>query len=369
MLKAAFVLPFTAALLGAAPAAPPVYFVASDLPASCAVLGQHPSAQIFGNRLDLGAGGQYVAFLNARAGVPCALEQSEKRLSVFTGNNPSRWQVHMPISRRIRFHSVYDGIDLVYHGNGSRLEYDFEIAPGAAGSQIRLGFAPGSDLKISERGDLVVSRGGQTFLQRRPEASQGNRIIAARYVIDRARRQVRIALGRYDRSRPLTIDPVLVWQTRTSSGSNLETIATDAGGNLWILSDSPDHSLSFTKTFGPGGSIRDIFIMKIDPTGANVLYAVVIGGSNVDIANAVAIDADGNAFITGATWSNDFPITGQAFQQTQPSVSGGSAFVVKLSPQGDSLVYSTYLGGSGNAIAVDNADNAIVTGTVAPTFL
>ena len=299
------------------------------------------------------------------------LSSPKSRLSVFTGRDPAKWHTRLPIARRIRFRSVYPGIDLVYHGSGSRLEYDFEVAPGAAVSRIQLGFAPSAVLKISAAGDLSVSANGSTLIQHRPRVQQGNREIPANYMIDRTGNHVRIELGPYDHSQPLTIDPVLAWEAAVNGGgTSASAVAADRAGNMWILTDFPPTSPSYSKTFGAGGASRDLVLLKVDPTGSNLLYAVRIGGSGNDFGNALAIGSDGSAYITGSTGSADFPVTANAFQATLPSVNGGAAYVVKLDPKGDSLIYSTYLGGSaganGTAIAVDQTGNAFVSGTVTP---
>jgi hypothetical protein len=298
------------------------------------------STHVTSNALEL-PDGQRIDFLNAQSGVTCTPEQTESRLSVFTGQDPSKWHSHLPLSRRVRFHSIYPGIDLVYHGSGSDLEYDFEVAPQADASRIRLGFGRNVALKLSPGGDLMVTANGSTLIHHRPRVYQGDREIAAAYAIDRNSAQVRIVLGQYDRSRRLIIDPVLAWQASFNrGGSSVNSVAVDPGGNMWLLSDFPGQKTGFTSTFGTIGGSRDALIFKVDPTGAKLLYAVLLGGAGNDSANGLAIGNDGSAYIVGATTSPDFPVTSQAFQTSLPSISG-AAFVAKLSPQGDSLVYST----------------------------
>lgn len=351
----------------------PVYFVPADSESSsCAVLGQQGALHISSDRLSLGSGGQQIDFLKAQSAVSCTVEGAENRLSVFTGNDPSKWRSHLPISKRIRFQSVYPGIDIVYYGNGPRLEYDFEMAAGASASRIRLGFAKNAELEILSTGDLRVAVNGSVLIQHRPIARQGERRVDAHYVIDKSLNQARIELGAYDHSRPLTIDPVLAWEASADGdGTGANAVAADSAGNMWILTDYPGTNLTYTKTFGPGGGGRDLLLLKVDPTGNQLLYAVLIGGTGGDLGNGVAVDGEGNAYLTGYTGSTDFPVTANVFETTIPG--NGAAYAVKLSPQGDSLVYSTYLGGasggSGTAIAVDADGNAFIAGSAgSPDF-
>ena len=366
--KAAIIVCFGSSLVPAAAPTAPVYFIPADTESSgCSVLGQQGALHISSDRLDFGAGSQQIDFPRANRGVSCTIEGAENRLSVFTGRDPWKWRSHLPISKRIRFRSVYPGIDIVYYGNGSRLEYDFEIASRASASRIRLGFAKTAELEISSTGDLRVTVNSSILIQHRPIARQGDRRVNAKYVIDKSRNQARIEVGPYDHSRPLTIDPVLAWETSANRGGlAANAVAADAAGNFWILADYPGSNLTYTKTFGPGGAKRELLLLKVDPTGTQLLYAVLLGGSGGDYGRAVAMDKEGNAYLTGYTDSTDFPVTEDAFETTSLGTNG-EAFVVKLSPKGDSLVYSTYLGGAGGAngaaIAVDSSGNAYVAGS------
>jgi uncharacterized protein (TIGR03437 family) len=372
ILKYFAILPVSCALCYGAREKLPVYFIAGDTAASgCQVLNTPGAPHITSNSLEF-PDGQRIDFLNARSGVACTAEEAENRLSVFTGHDPSKWRAHLPLALRVRFRSVYPGVDLVYYGNGPQLEYDFEVAPGADTSRIRLGFGKRAGLKLSPGGDLLVTANGSTLIHHRPRVYQGAHEIAATYAIDKSGTQARIGLGNYDRSQPLIIDPVLGWQASFDRGAgSVNTVAADPGGNMWILSDFPGSGTGFTSTFGHGGGSRDAMLFKVDPTGSTLLYAVLLGGAGQEFANGVAIGNDGSAYIAGSTNSPDFPVTSQAFQTSLPSTSGGAAFVTKLSPQGDSLVYSTFLGGSGGAsataIAVDGDGNAFVAGTPVST--
>ena len=148
-------------------------------------------------------------------------------------------------------------------------------------------------------------------------------------------------------------------------------IAVDAAGNAYVT--GPTSSTNFPTTAGAfqatfGGSF-DVFVTKLNPTGTGLVYSTYLGGSGSDQGFGIALDAAGNAYITGFTLSTNFPTTVGAFQTTF----GGSfdAFVSKLNPTGSTLLYSTYLGGgsndAGDRIAVDAAGSAYVTGYTTST--
>jgi PKD repeat protein len=113
-----------------------------------------------------------------------------------------------------------------------------------------------------------------------------------------------------------------------------------------------------------GGTSGDVFVVKLGPEGDSVLYVAVIGGQEYDVGHAIAVDQNGNAYVTGETFSEGFPVTDAAFDRSYNGV--GDAFVLKLSQSGDSLAYSTFLGGrhddAGYGIAVDGNGQAHVTG-------
>ncbi|HEY3840467.1 MAG TPA: SBBP repeat-containing protein [Bryobacteraceae bacterium] len=314
-----------------------------------------------------------IEFINANSAAPSLTQKTASELNVFVGNEPARWRTHLPLQQRVQYRAIYRGIDVVYHGEAQQLEYDFEVAPGADASQILLGFPRGARLDVNAVGDLAISTGGSTVLQHLPRAYQGSRMVAAHYAIDRRHRQVRIVLGRYDRTRGLTIDPVLAYGALAAGAG--QAIAADAEGNAYILGNAPAVAPGSPAFFVSGSGGYHLLLLKVDPTGAQLLYAVILGGTASEFPGGVAVDRDGAAYLTGDTRSVDFPVTSQAFQSSLPCVGSedlgpNSAFVTKISADGSSIVYSTYLGGSGysqgNAIAVDEHGNAFVAGFTSP---
>ena len=260
------------------------------------------------------------------------------------------------------------------------LEYDFIIAPGADPRVIRLGFEGAEQLSLDEDGNLSVSVPGGTILQSAPliyqETVEGTRTtIPGRYVVDGAH-EVHFDVAPYDASRPLIIDPVLVFSTFLGgsdsfggSGDTGTDIAVDTAGNSYVTGRtvSPDFPTS-VGAFQPERAIGspEVFVTKVNAAGDALVYSTYLGGSSGEFGLAIAVDAAGNAFVAGLTGSADFPTK----NPIQDLFGGGlfkfDAFVAKLDSTGSALVYSTFLGGSalefGHDIAVDAAGNAYVTG-------
>ncbi|MGH8092193.1 MAG: SBBP repeat-containing protein [Chthoniobacterales bacterium] len=146
-----------------------------------------------------------------------------------------------------------------------------------------------------------------------------------------------------------------------------DAIALDPSGNAYVTgltasSDFPTTAGAFQTTYG---GVQDAFVTKLNPTGSGLVYSTYLGGSSADYCYGIAVGTSGNAYVTGDTFSSDFPTTAGAFQTTY----GGDedTFVTELNPTGTGLIYSTYLGGSSGdvvfGIAVDTSGNAYVTGS------
>jgi beta-propeller repeat-containing protein len=219
----------------------------------------------------------------------------------------SQWRRNVTSYAQVRCGSVYPGIDLIYYGNQQQLEYDFVVSPGADPNAINLAFDGVDRMEVGAEGDLILHTDGYELRQRRPvtyqEMNGRRQEIANRYVL-RGGRQVGFELAAYDPARPLVIDPVLG-------------------------------------------------------------YSTYLGGTGADFAQAVAVDAAGNGYITGYTYSLDFP-TASPLQPTPGGSVTPDVFVTKLNANGSALIYSTYLGGAnsefGFDIAVDQEGGAYLTG-------
>ncbi len=309
------------------------------------------------------------------------------RVNYLIGNDPKRWRTGIPTYGKVKYASVYPGVDLLYYGNQQQLEYDFVLAPGADPGQIRMGFtlAQGdhgvSPLRISDGGELLLDVGGGEIRMRRPFVYQEigglRREVSGGYVLDVKKQTVGFQVAAYDRRLPLVIDPILSYATYLGGTGDdyAQDIDVDAAGYIYVTGYT--RSMDFpTASAMQGVSMGgfDLFIVKLDPTGSSLVYATYLGGKGDDIANGMAVDGVGATYITGYTVSANFPTV----SPIQGVLNGGfDVFVAKLNPSGSALVYSTYLGGADNdagyGITVDGSGNAYVTGDTGslnfPVFL
>jgi hypothetical protein len=254
------------------------------------------------------------------------------------------------------------------------------IAPGADPKAIRLAFQGARKISLSSAGDLVLdTKEGKIQLKQLRVYQKVNgeeKKIAARYVL-KGKRRVAFEVAEYDRRQPLVIDPVLSYSTYLG-GSGREDgahITVDSSGNAYVVGDSfdtnfPTTSGAFQTTFG--GGYTNAFVTKLNSTGSALVYSTYLGGNSFDGGYSIAVDASGNAYVTGWTSSTNFPTTPGAFQTTYGGGDfNGDAFVTKLNPTGSALVYSTYLGGNsndvGHDIAVDASGNAYIAGFTSST--
>jgi PKD repeat protein len=303
-------------------------------------------------------------------------------VNVFRGNIPAHWHTGIPTFTAVRYHNLYPGIDAVFRSTAAGLEYEFEIVPGADPSVIRLAVR-GAEAHINAAGDLLVEGSGGQIIHRRPLAFQPTPGGAQPVVASFRRlggREFGFDLSRYDHAKSLTIDPTVAFSTYFGGTSSDwgGGVALDRAGNIYVVgtttsSDLPTVGESQGKT-GPTDS--DVFVAKLDPSGAHLLYSTYLGGSSDDGTSLfqgsfgacgpqIVVTADGSVVLTGWTASTDFPTTPGAFQHGH---GGGpaNAFVTKLDPSGSHLTYSTYLSGSGgsvgNALALAPDGGAYVVG-------
>jgi hypothetical protein len=243
------------------------------------------------------------------------------KVNYFIGNDPKKWHTEVPTYAKVRYANVYPGVDLVFYGSDRRLEYDFIVAPGANPAAIALNVQGARRMRVNSRGDVMVGvPGGEVELQK-PVIYQivkgERREIAGGYHIS-ADQKLTFSVPKYDRNEPLVLDPVLN-------------------------------------------------------------YSTYVGGSGSDFATGIALDSTGNAYITGVSYSTDFPTTPNGLSQQPLAANAGmgavAAFVAKLNPAGTTLLYSSYIAGStpgetAFGIAVNPAGNAVyVTGqTFSPDF-
>ncbi len=300
-------------------------------------------------------------------------EELPGKINYLIGQDPTKWRTGVATYAKVRYEQVYPGIDLVYYGNQRQLEYDFVVGPGGDPAHIRMKLAGAQKMSLDAQGQLVVQTARGRVRWKQPEIYQEvdgqHRSVEGRYVL-RAGHELGFAVAAYDTARPLIIDPVLVYSTYLGGSASDEDggIAVDSSGNAYIAgctqsTDFPTTAGAFQTTFG---GLEDIFVTELNPTGSGIVYSTFIGGSEGDEGKAIAVDTSGNAYVTGYTFSDDFPTTPGAFQPTTPSFHSLHAFVTALDPIGAGL-YSTYLGGDyidyAQGIAVDTSSHAYVIGT------
>jgi hypothetical protein len=315
------------------------------------------------------------------------------------GKDPTWWRRDVPTFSELRYAGLWFGIDLSYEGTMRALKGTYTVAPGADPSRIAWRYEGADSVSLDAvSGSLVVTAGGRTLTEQAPIAWQedGERRVpvAAAFALS-GTGEASFALGAYDPARPLVIDPYLVYATLIG-GSDVDEgrdIALDAAGNVYITGHT--HSDDFPGAGPPqatyGGpatsaNLGDAFIAKLNPAGDALLYMTYLGGSLSDAADAIAVDPDGNAYVTGYTVSEDFP-TVNPFQASRGAQNCGSppcsdAFVAKLNAAGNALVFSTYLGGDKEenvsltdfgtraitiGVAIDATRNVYVTGTTVST--
>ncbi len=303
------------------------------------------------------------------------------------GRDSSKWHRRIPTYARVRYRSIYPGIDLVYHGTQGRLEYDLVVAPDADPHRIRFAIEGGARPELNRAGDLVIGDRESRVTLRKPviyqETLAGRRTIDGGFrMIDKS--TVGFEVAAYDHRRPLVIDPTVLTYSSYLGGLSAygRGIAVDASGGVYVTGwtdlkdDLPTRSLNLTGPhqahLNPGstnGFAINAFVAKFDTTmsgDSSLVYSTYLGGTGIDEAFGIAVDGSGDAYVTGFTASTDFPQQNSSVQVSGYARGPSDAFVTELLPDGSGLVYSTYLGGEGfeigEGIAVDPSGSAYVAG-------
>jgi len=377
----------------------PLYFEAQGRGGAAQFLAHSHDGQVLisaaGAQINLNNATVRAQFLgaNPRAKIRGDAELGGK-INYFTGSDPAQWRTGIPTFCQVRIGNLYPGVDAVYYGNQRQLEYDLNLAPGVSPQQVAIRFSGVDKLSVNPQGQLALFAGGSEIDQAKPVIYQWvagvRREIDGGYKIVDAQ-TVAFAVGRYDHRLPLVIDPILSYSTYFGgiSGTTAYAVALDTNDNtIFVAGQTLSSNLTTNKSlmgtnafqtkYQGGVNYGDAFIAKFNQPGTNALatnlvYLTYLGGSNEDLASAIAVDPAGHAYVAGYTDSPNFPLLNSIPGVTNKI--GGAilygyypfdAFVTELTADGSGLVYSTYLGGSGadgaNAIAVDAAGNAYVTG-------
>lgn len=322
----------------------------------------------------------------------------EGKINYLIGNDQEKWHTNIPTYSEVRYQQVWDGIDMVWHGRQNELEYDFVVQQGADPSQIRLAFEGASNLEVDLAGNLKMQTPAGQVVQHAPviyqHTAEGRSVVEGGYVLT-AHNEILFQVSTYDRTKPLVIDPVLVYSTYLGGNSVDEPfgVAVDALGQAHIAGETNSSNFPTRNAIDDTVDVRLAFITKLNAAGTDIIYSTYLGSADGfcygDVcgteANGIALTSDGKACITGATVNDgsfsNFPVTDNAFQGngycslTTCGVFPNravDAFVSVLDPDGG-LFYSTFFGGSawadiqastergfdaGRAIAVD-ANNLI----------
>jgi len=285
-------------------------------------------------------------------------EKLKGRSNYILGKDSKNWWTDIPNYAEIQYKDIYSGIDLIYYGNQQQLEYDFIVKPGTDPEVIKLGFEGAQDISFDKGGNLILrTMSGDEVLLKFPNIYQernNKRItIDGNYELDNEL-LVSFNVDSYDKSKPLVIDPELVYSTYLggSEGESGFGIVTDINGDIYITGstislDFPTKS-SYQSSFNGGTSNGDVFITKMNSEGTQIIYSTYLGGSKWEYPKKIGVDSDGFAVVAGETVSENFPV----FAAVQPTIADstdiflfyGDAFVTKLNQQGNGLVFSTYLG-------------------------
>jgi len=299
----------------------------------------------------------------------------EYKCNYFLGNDPDKWRTDVPNYSAVVYEDIYPSIDLKYYGNGKQMEYDFIVSPGADPSQIAVQYKGAKSLSIDAAGCLVVETDWGEVVEQRPvvyQMSGGDRFLLVGEYVLKGDKAFGFALpDGYDADLPLVIDPTLDYSTYLG-GSNDDygrAIAVDASGAAYVTGCTHSTDFPTLNPYQTDQGYCDVFVTKLSNSGNSLVYSTYLGGSINDWGFSIAVDASGAAYITGDTYSTDFP-TVNPYQTYQGKT---DVIVTKLSSDGSSLVYSTYLGGNswdgGSSIAVDVSGAAYVTGaTASPDF-
>lgn len=324
-----------------------------------------------------------------RAVVPVAESPSPGRSHYLRGQDPQRWHRDVPRAQRLRYAAVWPGIDLVLHGDGKQLEYDFELQAGVDVAAVALRVDGAKPRLVDGALDLVTDAG--TMRQAAPVAWQdtpaGRRLLDVRYEL-RDASTFGFTLGEHDPTVAVIIDPVIGYATWLggSSWDHALDLAVDPAGNAYVGGQTA--SLDFPLAGPIQGAINgvyDAFVAKLSPDGSTLLWATYLGGSTpvynqAEAVVALAVDAAQEPVLLGFSDATDFPVSGAA-QST--NAGGYDAFVCRLNAQGSGLVFSTYLGGAGRDlygnlgttssdggdVQLDGNSDAIVIGATLSTNL
>lgn len=301
----------------------------------------------------------------------------------FIGNDPRKWRTNIESYARVKYENLYPGIDLIYYGNqAGEIEYDFLVTAGANPNLITLSIEGADSVAVDDQsGDLLLETSVGRLRQQVPRLYQEvngiRQKIAGRYrLLDkekrvRNQRLVTFEVDDYDKSKSLVIDPVVVYSTLLGGAAGnfdgAKDVAVDAQGNAYIVGIAESSDFPTRNPFDgvpPQRFASKAFIAKFAPDGS-LIYSTFLGGADgSSAASAIAVDASGAIYVAGST-NPDFPIV-NAFQPATGSFA--DAFITKLNAAGNTILYSSFLGGNQGEnvkdLKLDAQNNAYIVGTI-----
>jgi len=301
------------------------------------------------------------------------VDKADYRVNYFIGNDPTQWKTNVPTSQAVLYKELYPDIDLKVYGREDQVEYDWIVQPGGEVSDIRIAFNNAEDTRLDTEGNLTIGTDGVEFKHLKPVCYQekdGSRIPVAGSFIELAANTFGVRVTDYDKDKALIIDPIiLVYSTYlgTKHYDDVHDIAVDPSGAAYITGWSGHYNAPPLNADQDEfiSSQAGIYVTKINPAGSKLVYTSYLGGSKGAQCYALTVDKSGAVYVVGNTRSADFPLK----NPFQPKHKGSDdVFILKLNPNGDTLLYSSFLGGTGQdwgtAIAVDKKGAAYITGEI-----
>ena len=289
------------------------------------------------------------------------------------GNEPSLWKTGVVDYSTIRYHQIYPGIDLVYKIQDGNLKYEFVVSPFSDPTVIELRYSNAQSIQITDE-DVIITRNAHELADSHLKVFQGSEVqqIDSKF-LSKGPNCIGFKIGSYDNTMELVIDPVVLEYSTYFGGSagDISNAIAVEGFYMYIAGQTSSSSNfpttnAMNSTYN-GGSF-DAFVAKFSRNGQTLIYSTFLGGTDEDVANDIDVK-DGYAYITGYTRSTDFPVV-NAYQNTHLGYT--DAFIARLAVDGQSISFSTYLGGTaydyGNAISIENGYFVVVGRTSSSDF-
>jgi hypothetical protein len=295
--------------------------------------------------------------------------QLEYKCNYFLGNDPTKWHTDVPNYEAITLKDIYPGIDLKYSGRraNGQAAYKFIAAPGADMAQVKIEYEGAEETSLDSDGRLILRTKWGDMIATIGSGVNGTDSASPKFALNSEQALVGLTADGQSLAQMTSGTLTLAYSTYLGGEAWDEgtSIAIDSSGNTYVTGSTSSSDFPTLNPYQATNQGGDVFVTKLSKSGDHLIFSTYLGGVDGELANAIALDDNGNPYTTGITSSSDFP-TQNPYQAHLSSTAYGDAFVAKLSNSGDSLIFSTYLGGSGgesgNGIAIDGYGSAYVTG-------